>query len=183
MRLSCTLLMALLATGCATGPAGGPQKALEGATLVVQREISVPVDSLYVWFQRGTPGRHHTEFWAPYCKLRVGGNTNETRVVEPGRFAVRWTRYQYTVGQHGLPVLASRDSRRVASRGIGADVPDADPMFVEPQLVLGLHASEQPRVQRLTCGVRRGTITLRDPPSLDAMEEALGEYADIEPAG
>jgi len=182
MRWLCVCPLVLLVAGCAVGDGGKRPRALEDATVVVERTLKVPANTLYVWFQGGSPQRRLTEFWAPYCKLRLADDSNEPRTISPGRFAVEWVRHEYRMGRIGHPPLALRRGRHMAAGMLASpDTPDADPMYVAPEIVLALSSGEQPSVQRLTCGVRRGTITLRDPPTLADIETALGDYLRIEP--
>lgn len=176
-----TLLLATMLGGCTLG---APPEALypvaPGMQLVVARPIEVPADATELWFQNGTPYRYIKAFWDPYCRLRLRGDHERVRTIDPGRFQVTWVRSERIVGARELPLLAAGPGARLllGSTDAGGDGGN-DPMYFAREVVIELESAEQPDVRRLTCGRRQAVYPVTDL-TREEIRSALGDYARLE---
>lgn len=182
MRFIWVLALAALVSGCATysGQSNRTRPLPEGSLVVVQREVIVPEGATSVWFQDGRYRRHLFAYWAPYCRLRVFGDTSRARRVAPETFRVIGTRREWIVGQRGMPLLAGLGSPHHTMTAQSGEA-DASPLYVTPEIVVRLRSDEQPEVQSLSCGQRQAPGPAQYL-SLATLQAALGDYFRLEPA-
>ncbi|SDF50336.1 hypothetical protein SAMN05216241_101297 [Limimonas halophila] len=171
-RAAAICALAALLAACARAPDRPPPLAA-GATLILEKAVSVPAGRRFVWLQKGEVKlRRHVRL-SPYCQLHLRGSADTAREIAPGRFTVAWLREDFQAA-------AAPDGMQLAGIGFGdGGGVGGDPLSISNELVMGLEAEAQPKVDRLICGQHQAVGPYL-PPTVEQINAALGGYGRLD---
>jgi hypothetical protein len=183
--LAILFVSALILAACSTSSAvreaaGHGFLQLQGASLVLNRALTVPAGKARLFIQSGqAPGSRVSLLgggfnqYQPHCSLEV-------RSVDHNGFEVRPDTFEITRVQASLQQVVSREPIRVAALRLAGmeGGGDGSAMYHE-----GYHfwlaSDRQPEVMRVSCyGVFAEPPDLQ-PPTLEEIRQALGDVAEL----
>ena len=177
-RLYTALSLCVVAL-CGCGPlvirdaSTGAQVPIQRGSFELYKAVEVPSGRTRIYFQGGRQVRGVNEF-QPHCQLEVNSLLEQTRSLEADVFAVTG------VATRSDQVVMGRPAVQVAVLGgfglWGAG--ESRRMYV---YVFGLHSDRQPDVRSLNCGGAFDAPMLAELPTLQEIQEALGEFGTLHP--
>jgi len=151
----------------------GAQVPIQRGSFELYKAVEIPSGRTRIYFQGGRQVGGVNEF-QPHCQLEVNTLLEQTRRVEADVFAV--TR----VGTRSDQVVMGQSGVQLAGLGgfglWGAG--ESRRMYV---YVFGLHSDRQPDVRSLNCGGAFDAPMLAELPTLQEIQEALGEFGTLHP--
>jgi hypothetical protein len=143
-----------------------------GTSIRLHKALTVPGGHTRVFLQRGeVVSKQAFDRYVPNCNFEINTLSEQPREIRPESFIV--VRVQPETSE----VVRNSQSRMLASLVLAMED------YSTPMVVRGLHlwiASDlQPDVRRLTCRGAFDDMPRADPPSIDEMREALGDYAEL----
>lgn len=142
-----------------------------GSVFQLNQALTVPRQRTRVFMQHGQAVTQ-IDFYSPHCNFEVRNLKPETQQIEPGRFSV--TRVQ----QGGEPVV-QRDGWQLAGPAWAFSF--GDPPVISRYYHFYLQSKEQPGVMRLTCHAGQADAPRAALPTLQEMQEAMGDLISIDP--
>lgn len=141
------------------------------STLVLNRELTVPVKRKRVFFQYGQPLASHWEVavYKPWCVLRLDTKKDVAQRIKPDKFAIR------KVERENLYQVALAGPIQVAQRE-----PDGTDFTYEVVAsVMELYSESQPDVVNLSC-TRWGVPQDRYWVTISSIRETLGDIFTLQ---
>ena len=145
-----------------------------GSTVVVNKPIDVPPGRTRTFFQNGEiiPYNARNRFY-PNCEFEILTLADTVRTIRPGEFRV--TRVIIKRDQ-----VAETGPRMVAGLSIGIGMGESDgPGDIMHVVEMRLKSTEQPDVYRLVCRGGEDNPADAEPPTINEMRRALGDYATL----
>ena len=180
MKLHRYLLLLLILpslSGCQSGlqvnTGDGNFRTLSAQTLVLHQDVRIPPRQAHAYFQRATGAGVGGEY-APHCELEVRPVLEEAQYVHAGVFEIR--------GIRGLTHYVRRPHKNIqlaAAAGFQLLAEDSGE-WIMLAYHFTLHSDEQPDVLRLICGGAYNFPFYARYPSLEDIQQALGDVASLE---
>ena len=171
------LLFAVALYGC--GPivirdaSTGAQVPIQRGSFELYKAVEIPSGRTRIYFQGGRQVRGVNEF-QPHCQLEVNTLLEQTRRLEADVFAVTGAATRSDQVVMGQPAVQVAVMGGFGLWGAG----ESRRMYV---YVFRLHSDRQPDVRSLSCGGAFDTPMLAELPTLQEIQEALGEFGALRP--
>ena len=151
--------------------ATGKHVSIQRGSFELRKTVEIPAGRTRIYFQSGRQVRGVNEF-QPHCQLEVNTILEQTRDLEVDVFAVT------SVATRSDQVVMAPPAVQVAVLGgfglWGAG--ESRRMYV---YVFGLRSDRQPDVRSLNCGGAFDVPMLAELPTLQEVQEALGEFGTL----
>ncbi len=178
MKISASLLLSSLLVGCSqTGlvnkdPATYWTLPPVGTTVELHETLTVPGGHTRVFLQRGkVVSKQGFDRYVPSCNFEIRTLSEQSREIRPESFLVtRVQRETAEVVQQDYPVMLAGLNH--------AGMDDGLPMIVQ-SVHLWISTDLQPDIMRLTCRGAFDDPSAVEPPSIEQMRKALGNYASL----
>jgi len=152
---------------------------LSNAVVELHRDVNVPPERARVFFQGGQVQPAASEY-SPHCELTVRNLVDKPQTIRPDRFIVTSvsadTVYVVTSGN---VVVAVNVDIQLSSGGDGGDSGGDGEGRQMKAYIFYLHSDRQPDVLSLVCGGAFEIPARAARPSLQQIEQALGDYATL----
>jgi hypothetical protein len=180
MKLHRYLLLLLILAGlpgCQSGfqvnTGDGNFQTLSAQTLVLHRDVRIPPRQSHAYFQKSTGAGIGGEY-APHCELEVRQVLEEAQYVRAGVFEITGIRGETHYVQR--PLKNIQLTAAVGFQLLAEDSAD----WIMQAYHFTLHSDEQPDVLRLICGGAYDFPFYARYPSLEDIQQALGDVASLE---
>ena len=151
---------------------------LRNAVLELHRDVNFPPERTRVYFQGGQVQSGLNEF-RPHCELTVRNLVDQPQTVYSDRFLVTHVSTDTEqVATAGNVVVAVNVDIQLSSGG-GGDSGGDGPGRLMKTYIFQLHSDRQPDVMSLVCGGAFDIPAWATRPSLQQIEDALGDYATL----
>ncbi len=170
------LAMLLSLAGCLSMQIDNPDSYFyrppAGSVVQLNQALTVPRHRTRTFMQHGKRVMQ-LDLYTPHCNFEVRDLKQETQQIEPGRFIVS------RIDQGGTPVV-QREGWKIA--GPAWSLSFGDPPVISRYYYFYLESQEQPNVLRLSCYAGQADAPRAYLPTLQEMQEAMGDLVTIEPA-
>ena len=163
--------------GCQSGlqvnVGDGDFQSLSAHTLVLHRDVRIPPRQAHAYFQKSTGAGIGGEY-APHCELEVRQVLEEAQYVRAGVFEIREIRGETHYVQRprkNIQLAAAADFQLLA---------EDSAEWIMLAYHFTLHSDEHADVLRLICGGAYDFPFFARYPSLEDIQQALGDVASLE---
>ena len=151
--------------------AGGDYRRLDGASLVLNQEISVSAGKARVFIQNGAVGQGFDSY-QPHCAFEIAS-------VNHDGFAIAADTFVIAKVEGSIQQVVSIEPARVAALGLFAGLNGGGSASYYQGYHFWLSSMEQPEVRRMSCfGVYAQPYELYAP-TMEEIGQALGPLAEI----